>query len=79
MLAVAVGDENIMNLLLAYSAAHRARMLNHPEPSNRIAVWVQDVFPKLRQTLIEESTHISNNTLAAVSKPHSTIRMWYLY
>jgi hypothetical protein len=63
---VAVADENIMNLLLAYSAAHRARMLHHPEPSNRIAVWVQDVFPKLRQTLIENPNDISDNTLAAV-------------
>lgn len=63
---MAVGDENIMNLLLAYSAAHRARMLNHPEPSNRIAVWVQDVFPKLRETLNESPHEISDNTLAAV-------------
>ncbi|KAL6706928.1 hypothetical protein ACN47E_005071 [Coniothyrium glycines] len=63
---IAVRDENIMNLLLAYSAAHRARMLNHPEPSNRIALWVQDVFPKLRKTLIEKPNDISDNTLAAV-------------
>ncbi|MBK5653014.1 MAG: fungal specific transcription factor domain-containing protein [Rhizobium sp.] len=65
-LTVAVQDENIMNLLLAYSAAHRARMLNHPEPSNRIALWVQDVFPKLRQTLLSNPNHVSDNTLAAV-------------
>ncbi|KAH7391962.1 fungal-specific transcription factor domain-containing protein [Pyrenochaeta sp. MPI-SDFR-AT-0127] len=63
---MAVRDENIMNLLLAYSAAHRARMLNHPEPANRIAVWVQDVFPKLRQSLIDNPNDISDNTLAAV-------------
>jgi hypothetical protein len=63
---VAVHDENIMNLLLAYSASHRARMLNQPEPANRIAVWVQDVFPKLRQSLTENPNHISNSTLAAV-------------
>ncbi|KAF1942681.1 hypothetical protein EJ02DRAFT_488232 [Clathrospora elynae] len=63
---MAVQDENIMNLLLAYSAAHRARMLNHPEPANRIAVWVQDVFPRLRQTLIDKPNDISDNTLAAV-------------
>ncbi|KAF1845811.1 uncharacterized protein K460DRAFT_115511 [Cucurbitaria berberidis CBS 394.84] len=63
---MAVRDENIMYLLLAYSAAHRARMLNHPEPSNRIAVWVQDVFPKLRQTLIDNPEDVSDNTLAAV-------------
>lgn len=66
IIIVAVADENIMNLLLAYSAAHRARMLNHREPSNRIAVWVQDVFPKLRQSLIEDPNNISDNTLAAV-------------
>ncbi len=41
-------------------------MLNQPEPSNRIAVWVQDVFPKLRQSLTSDPTHISNSTLAAV-------------
>lgn len=63
---MAVADENIMNLLLAYSAAHRARMLKHPEPSNRIAVWVQDVFPKLRQTLVENPNDMSDNTLAAI-------------
>lgn len=55
-----------MNLLLAYSASHRARMLNQPEPSNRIAVWVQDVFPKLRQSLTENPNDISHSTLAAV-------------
>jgi hypothetical protein len=65
-LSVAVADDNIMNLLLAYSAAHRARMLKHPEPSNRIALWVQDVFPKLRQNLVENPNDISDNTLAAV-------------
>ncbi|KAH6612701.1 fungal-specific transcription factor domain-containing protein [Boeremia exigua] len=63
---MAVRDDNIMNLLLAYSASHRARMLNQPEPSNRIAVWVQDVFPKLRQSLTENPNNISNSTLAAV-------------
>ncbi|RAR01213.1 c6 zinc finger domain-containing protein [Stemphylium lycopersici] len=63
---MAVHDENLLNLLLAYSASHRARMLNHPEPSNRIAVWVQDVFPKLRQTLNNNPHDISDNTLAAV-------------
>ncbi|CBX90411.1 hypothetical protein LEMA_P065370.1 [Plenodomus lingam JN3] len=63
---MAVHDENIMNLLLAYSAAHRARMLNHREPTNRIAVWVQDVFPRLRQTLIDNPSSISDNTLAVV-------------
>lgn len=53
-----------MNLLLAYSASHRARLLNHPEPVNRIAVWVQDVFPKLRASLTNNPNQISNATLA---------------
>ncbi|KAJ4301297.1 hypothetical protein N0V90_003388 [Kalmusia sp. IMI 367209] len=60
---MAVKDENIMSLLLAYSASHRARMLSHDEPANRIAVWVRDVFPKLRQSLANPST-ITNETLA---------------
>ncbi|USP79942.1 uncharacterized protein yc1106_07216 [Curvularia clavata] len=63
---MALRDENLLCLLLAYSASHRARMLNHPEPSNRIAVWVQDVFPKLRQTLNDNPNEIPDNTLAAV-------------
>ncbi|KAF2280749.1 C6 zinc finger domain-containing protein [Westerdykella ornata] len=60
---MAVRDENILHLLLAFSASHRARLLNHPEPVNRIALWVQDVFPKLRAALTN-SNKISNSTLA---------------
>src|ERR1700735_4676675 len=36
-----------MNLLLAYSACHRAMLLEHEPPANRIANWVKSVFPKL--------------------------------
>lgn len=54
-----------MNLLLAFSASHRARLLNHPEPVNRIAVWVQDVFPKLRLALTNPAANpVSNDVLA---------------
>lgn len=60
---VAVKDENIMSLLLAYSASHRARMLYHDEPANRIAMWVRDVFPKLRTSLANSSS-ITNEALA---------------
>jgi hypothetical protein len=39
--------------------------LNHPEPANRIAMWVRDVFPSLRQTLDNVSnTEVSNSNLA---------------
>ncbi|KAL2417757.1 hypothetical protein ABEF95_005114 [Exophiala dermatitidis] len=62
---MAVDNPNLLNLLLAYSACHRARLLNHPEPANRIAMWVRDVFPSLRQTLDNVSnTEVSNANLA---------------
>ncbi|OAP55107.1 hypothetical protein AYL99_10807 [Fonsecaea erecta] len=62
---MAVENQNLLNLLLAYSACHRARLLNHPEPANRIAHWVRDVFPSLRQTLDNVSnTEVSNANLA---------------
>jgi hypothetical protein len=49
---VALHDEDLLNLLLAYSASHRARLLHQQEPSNRVALWVKDVFPKLRRALM---------------------------
>lgn len=48
---VAVESPPLLHLLLAYSASHRARLLCHPEPKNRIAHWVRDVFPALREAL----------------------------
>ena len=51
--------------MLAYSAAHRARLLQHPEPANRIAEYVQDVFPKLRQALTSTAEQISTSNLAS--------------
>ena len=53
-----------MHLLLAYSASHRARLLNHPEPSNRIAHWVRDVFPDLRRALSGSRDQMNNTNLA---------------
>jgi hypothetical protein len=62
---VAVENPNLLNLLLAYSASHRARLLSHPEPANRIAHWVRDVFPDLRHALSNISnTKVSNANLA---------------
>ncbi|KAE8866000.1 hypothetical protein PTNB29_03147 [Pyrenophora teres f. teres] len=63
---MAVQDESIMNLILAFGASHRARMLHYPAPSNRIAVWVQDVFPKLRRSLNDNPHDIPDSTLAAI-------------
>lgn len=56
---MAVRDDNVLNLMLAYSASHRARLLQHPEPRNRIAEYVQDVFPKLRNALMSSPDQVS--------------------
>ncbi|PGG97119.1 hypothetical protein AJ80_09739 [Polytolypa hystricis UAMH7299] len=62
--AMAVQDTTLMNLLLAYSASHRARLLGHAEPSNRIAHWVHDVFPTLRHALDNPQQKVSATILA---------------
>ena len=62
---MAVRDENLLKLLLAYSASHRARVLNHPLPSNRIAIWVSEVFPSLRRALEQPPEQISDANVAA--------------
>lgn len=61
---MAVRDINLMHLLLAYSASHRALLLKHPEPAIRIASWVKDVFPTLRRALDDPDGHISTSNLA---------------
>ena len=48
---LAIQDENLLSLLLAYAACHRARLLCHAEPINRISTWVDRLFPRLRQAL----------------------------
>jgi hypothetical protein len=50
---MAVQNDHLLSLLLAYSAAHRARLLQHPEPATRIAIWTQDIFPALRHALAD--------------------------
>ncbi|KAH6709113.1 fungal-specific transcription factor domain-containing protein [Leptodontidium sp. MPI-SDFR-AT-0119] len=61
---MALQDDNLLNLLLAYSASHRARLLRQPEPEVRIALWVQDIFPNLRRALDDPTQIISNANLA---------------
>lgn len=61
---MAVRDINLMHLLLAYSASHRALLLKHPEPATRIANWVKDVFPTLRRALDGPDGQISTSNLA---------------
>lgn len=61
---VAIEDTNLLHMLLAYSASHRARLLGHPEPSNRIANWVKYVFPALRLALNDQLRKVSDTSLA---------------
>ncbi|KAI1657834.1 hypothetical protein F4813DRAFT_358039 [Daldinia decipiens] len=61
---MAVKNDNLLALLLAYSASHRARVLNHPEPTIRIATWVDNVFPALRQDLNDPDKNFSDANLA---------------
>lgn len=61
---MAVRDDNLLNLLLAYSASHRARLLRQPEPATRIALWVTGIFSNLRNALDDPSEIISNVNLA---------------
>ncbi|KAL2072683.1 hypothetical protein VTL71DRAFT_12026 [Oculimacula yallundae] len=61
---MALQDDNLLNLLLAYSASHRARLLRQPEPAVRIALWVQDIFPNLRRALDDPNQIITNANLA---------------
>ncbi|GIZ49628.1 hypothetical protein CKM354_001265700 [Cercospora kikuchii] len=53
---MAVRNAQLLHLLLAFSASHRARLLGHAEPANRIAGWMSDVLPALRQALDEPSS-----------------------
>lgn len=66
---MAVKHDNLLSLLLAYSASHRARHLKYPEPSLRIAHLVQGVIADLRslvqQSMDDPATVISTADLAA--------------
>ncbi|KAK3697197.1 hypothetical protein LTR37_017598 [Vermiconidia calcicola] len=53
---MAVRNQHLLHLMLAFSASHRARLLNHAEPANRIAGWMSDVLPALREALAEPAS-----------------------
>ncbi|WPH02700.1 fungal-specific transcription factor domain-containing protein [Acrodontium crateriforme] len=52
---MALHSPPLMHLILIYSACHRARILNHPEPKYRISTWMSDVLPSLREALSNPS------------------------
>lgn len=53
---MAVRNQHLLHLMLAFSASHRARLLGHEEPASRIAAWMADVLPALRQALAEPTS-----------------------
>lgn len=61
---MAVREPDVMNLLLTYSASHRARLLHQPEPTRRIAIWAQDIFGNLRKNLSDSQKRLTNECLA---------------
>lgn len=60
---MAVKHDNLLSLLLAYSASHRARHLKYPEPSLRIADLVQGVISDL-STLVQQAMHDPNTLIS---------------
>ena len=55
-----------MNLLLAYSASHRARLLNMPEPTDRINDFLQETIKDLNISLNDDADKKSDSTLATL-------------
>lgn len=61
---VAVQTDHLMNLLLAYSASHRARLLEHPEPTERIGRFLDETVRSLHSSLDNPEDAKSDSTLA---------------
>ena len=61
---MALKDTNLLRLLLAYSATHRAKLMGYPEPGTRISKYVDGTFTSLYNALNDPRTQISNSTFA---------------
>jgi Fungal specific transcription factor domain len=66
MFIVAVANNHLLNLLLAYSASHRARLLQHEEPSRRISMFINEAVMTLGKSLTngDEKERLTNANLA---------------
>jgi hypothetical protein len=60
---MALKHDNLLSLLLAYSASHRARHLKYPEPTLRIADLVQGVISDL-SALVQQAMHDPNTIIS---------------
>jgi len=61
---VAVQDNGLLNLLLAYSASHQARLLNKPEPTELVSNFLGQAVSSLNKSLNDEVKQKSDTTLA---------------
>jgi len=61
---VAVETDHLMNLLLAYSASHQARLLNRPEPTERIGGFIDETVRSLGVALNNPEGAASDASLA---------------
>ena len=61
---VALRDTNLLKLLLAYSASHRARLMHYDEPTTRISHYIDGIFESLGRALHNPNMQISNSTFA---------------
>lgn len=72
---MAVRNVHLLNLMLAFSASHRAKLLGHAEPSARIAEYLADVLPALRRALDEPSSPSPDPTDPSFLAPLATAIM----
>jgi hypothetical protein len=61
---VAVQADHLLNLLLAYSASHQARLLEQPEPTERISRFLDHTLGVLSKSLGDQDASTSDTTLA---------------
>ena len=64
---MAIRNPQLLHLLLSYSASHRARLLEHSEPRVRIAGWMDDVIPALRNALSPDHNLPTGDLLAPLA------------
>ncbi|KAK6344070.1 hypothetical protein TWF696_007716 [Orbilia brochopaga] len=61
---MAMKHDGLLNLLLAYSASHRARQVKQPEPMELVSGFLDRAFRHLSKSLTDKDEHMSNATLA---------------
>ncbi|TGZ78370.1 hypothetical protein EX30DRAFT_159887 [Ascodesmis nigricans] len=61
---MAIKTDHLMNLLLAYSASHQARLLGAPEPTERISQFIGETVRSLHLALGDTETATSDASLA---------------